>query len=179
MGDVELDLAFPWLIEIGDRSRISTGVRILTHDAQAFLELGVTRLARVRILEESFIGERAIILPGVTIGPRAVVAAGSVVGRDVPEGMMVAGNPARAFGQTAEHLARVAAEVGRALVVPRGVALVGALRDEILARLESEPAVYIRGSQRTSWFRHNATPSDLATRSAQAAERLKELSSSD
>lgn len=41
----------------------------------------------------------AIVLPGVTIGDRAVVAAGAVVTKDVPEGMIVAGNPAKVIGK--------------------------------------------------------------------------------
>lgn len=97
MTGVEFDWGYPYLIEIGDRCRISKGVRILAHDATTFRELGITRLASVRILEGTFIGERAIILPGVTVGPRALVAAGSVVNRDVPEGKAVAGNPARPY----------------------------------------------------------------------------------
>lgn len=47
----------------------------------------------------SWIGARAIILPNVTIGQRVVVAAGSVVTRDVPDDVLVAGNPARVVRQ--------------------------------------------------------------------------------
>ena len=43
----------------------------------------------------SWVGARAIILPGVTIGPRCVIAAGSVVSRDVPGETLVGGNPAK------------------------------------------------------------------------------------
>lgn len=45
-----------------------------------------------------FVGARAIILKGVTIGDRAVIGAGAVVVRDVPAGMVTAGNPARVLG---------------------------------------------------------------------------------
>ncbi len=47
----------------------------------------------------AFIGLRAIVLPGVTIGRKAVVGAGSVVTRDVGEGQTVAGNPRRTPGK--------------------------------------------------------------------------------
>ena len=42
-----------------------------------------------------WIGGGAILLPGVTIGDNTVIAAGSVVGRDVPPGVVAAGNPCR------------------------------------------------------------------------------------
>lgn len=48
----------------------------------------------VEIGEDAWIGAHALILRGVTIGPRAIVAAGSVVTRDVPADTIVGGNPA-------------------------------------------------------------------------------------
>lgn len=104
MEGVEFDINYPFLIEIGDNCRISKGVRILAHDATNFRDIGVTRLAPVKILEGTFIGERAIILPGVTIGPRAMIAAGSVVNRDIGEDKAAAGNPARPYGSYSEIL---------------------------------------------------------------------------
>lgn len=55
--------------------------------------------APVTIGDYVFIGPRAIILPGVTIGNRAVVAAGAVVTKDVPEGKIVGGVPAKPIGE--------------------------------------------------------------------------------
>ncbi len=51
--------------------------------------------APVRIGRGTWVGARAMILPGVTIGPRVMVAAGAVVTRDVPADSLVAGNPGR------------------------------------------------------------------------------------
>ena len=104
MEQVEFDLNYPFLIEIGDNCRISKDVRILAHDATTFRDLGVTKVAPVRILEGTFIAERAVILPGVTIGPRALITAGAVVNRDIGEDMAVAGNPARPYGRYSDLL---------------------------------------------------------------------------
>jgi acetyltransferase-like isoleucine patch superfamily enzyme len=51
--------------------------------------------APVRIGDGTWLGARSMVLPGVTIGRRVVVAAGAVVTRDVPDDVLVAGNPAR------------------------------------------------------------------------------------
>lgn len=56
---------------------------------------GAGHHAPVIIGDDVFVGMNALILKGVTIGPGSVVGAGSVVTRDVPEGAIVAGNPAR------------------------------------------------------------------------------------
>jgi galactoside O-acetyltransferase len=55
----------------------------------------------IRICSNAWIGMNCIILKGVTIGEGAVVAAGSVVTKDVPEWTVVAGNPARVVKQLA------------------------------------------------------------------------------
>jgi acetyltransferase-like isoleucine patch superfamily enzyme len=58
-------------------------------------ETAVPERARVVIGDEVFLGTGAIVLKGVTLGARSVVGAGAVVGGDVPEGAVVAGNPAK------------------------------------------------------------------------------------
>lgn len=54
--------------------------------------------APVLIEDDVFIGMQALVLKGVTLGAGCVVGAGSVVTRDVPAGMIAAGNPARVIG---------------------------------------------------------------------------------
>lgn len=104
--NVEFDHGYPYLIEVGDNCNIAKNVTILAHDGTTFRALGATRIEPVKILEGSFIGQNTIILPGVTIGPRALVAAGSVVNRSIPEGKVAAGNPARPYGNFADIIER-------------------------------------------------------------------------
>lgn len=52
----------------------------------------------IELLDNVFIGANSTIMYNVKIGPNAIVAAGSVVTRDVPEGTIVGGNPAKVIG---------------------------------------------------------------------------------
>jgi maltose O-acetyltransferase len=143
--DVEFDSGYPFLIEIGDNCRIGKNVLILAHDATTFKELGITRLAPVKILEGSFIGQRAVILPGVTIGPRAMVAAGSVVNRSVPEGRAVAGNPARPYTTYAEILERVGSDARDENIFDFGDIETGSLTaDAIKERIDRDGIAFVK-----------------------------------
>ncbi len=90
----------PFLISMGDSVTITSGVKIITHDGSTGLvrdEHGrrYQRYAPVKIGNNVFVGVNSVILPGVTIGSNVVVAAGSVVTRDVPDNNVVGGIPAR------------------------------------------------------------------------------------
>ena len=89
----------PWLVSIGDRVTVAPGVDFITHDASSSLlqdEKGRRyRYARIVVGNDVFIGANAMILPGVRIGNRVVVAAGSVVSRSIPDNCVVGGVPAR------------------------------------------------------------------------------------
>ena len=62
---------------------------------------------RVTIGDDVFIGVNSIILPGVEIGNKVVIAAGSVVAKSVPSGVIVGGNPARIIGDFESYKTRV------------------------------------------------------------------------
>lgn len=84
---------------IGDDVLISEQAVIYTHDHGLDPHSTPVRLSKV-IGEGAWIGMRAVILPGCrSIGRRAVIGAGAVVTRDVPDGAVVAGNPARIVSQ--------------------------------------------------------------------------------
>lgn len=86
---VMVDVFFPERITIGNNSIIGYNTTILAHE---YL-IGEYRLGDVVIGDRVMIGANTTILPGVTIGDDAVVAAGSVVHKDVEPGSFVGGNP--------------------------------------------------------------------------------------
>lgn len=91
----------PYLITIGRHVAMASDVTFITHDGgtDVFRHQDrykkVIKYGRINILDNCVIGHRAIILPGVTIGPDSVIAAGAVVSRSIPGGVLAAGNPAK------------------------------------------------------------------------------------
>ncbi|MDX8363878.1 acyltransferase [Cytobacillus sp. IB215665] len=86
---VMLDVMFPEKITVGRNSVIGYNTTILAHE---YL-IEEYRLGDVIIGDEVLIGANSTILPGVVIGDRAIVSAGTLVHKDVPAGAFVGGNP--------------------------------------------------------------------------------------
>lgn len=89
-------------IRIGDRVLIGSGALVLDsdlHPLESGIRHGQGKCAPIVIEDDVFIGARAIVLKGVTIGKGAIVGAGAVVTKDVPAGARVAGNPARVISR--------------------------------------------------------------------------------
>ena len=80
-------------VEVGRHCLFAWDVQVMDSDSHSVD--GLPHTAPVVIGDRVWIGCRATVLKGVTIGDGAVVAAGSVVTRDVPARALVAGNPAR------------------------------------------------------------------------------------
>lgn len=75
-----------------DSVRITKGVKVLSHDASAWITSNGAGVAKTtRIKEGAFVGMNAVILPGVTVGKYAIVGAGCIVSKDVPDGAVVVG----------------------------------------------------------------------------------------
>lgn len=88
-------------IEIGDGTMISDDVRIQDSDNHIVIENGIEKVSTKPIIIGNWvwIGKNVLILKGVTIGDGAIVAAGSVVVKDVEAGTLVGGNPAKMIKQ--------------------------------------------------------------------------------
>ena len=106
LNQVIIDDSHSWLIEIGDDVTLAPRVHILAHDASTKSFLGYTKIGRVIIGNKVFVGAETVILPGVTIGSNVIIGANSTVTHDIPDGMVVAGSPARILCTTEEYLAK-------------------------------------------------------------------------
>jgi maltose O-acetyltransferase len=109
-----IDGRLPYLVEIGNQVTISLYVTILTHDATTAYAGDLIKVGRVVIRDHSFIGANSTIMCNVTIGPNAIVGAGSVVTGDIPPDTVCAGSPARVVCSIDEFIKRHA-ELGREL----------------------------------------------------------------
>lgn len=104
LNGVILDPSHCWLISIGDNVTIAPRVHILAHDASTKHFLNYTKIGRVDIGDNVFIGSDSIILPNVTIGNNVIVGSGSVVTKDIPAGSVIYGNPAKFVSSTADYI---------------------------------------------------------------------------
>lgn len=129
--EVTMDVCHCWHITIGDDVTLAPRVQILAHDASTKKLLGYTRIGKVRIGNRVFIGAGSIILPGVTIGNDVVVGAGSIVTHDVPNGTVIAGNPAKVIGSINEFLDKRKLEMERGPCFGEAYTLRGEISDQM------------------------------------------------
>jgi len=101
---VIFDYSHCWLIKIGNNVTIAPQAYLLTHDASTKKTNNYTKVGSITIEDNVFIGARALIMPGVTIGKNSVVAAGSIVTKSIPEGSIAAGNPAKVISTTEKYI---------------------------------------------------------------------------
>ena len=109
MPDKKMWSTEPYLVTIGNNCQITDGVRLLTHGGGNILRdqyPDFDAFGKIVIGDYVYIGTNSLIMPGVTIGDHALIAAGSVVTKSVPARTVVGGNPARVICTIDEYIAR-------------------------------------------------------------------------
>lgn len=104
----------PWIISLGNNVFITDGVKFITHDGGTLLfrkivpDLEITK--PITIGNDVYIGNNAIILPGVNIGNKVIIGAGAVVTKDIPDNSVAAGVPAKVIKTAEEYFEKLQRE---------------------------------------------------------------------
>ena len=101
-----IDPTHCFLIEIGNNVTFSIRVTVLAHDASTKKSTGYTKIGKVIIVDNVFVGANATILPNVKIGDNSIIGANSVVTKDIPANCVAAGNPVKIICSLEEFLNR-------------------------------------------------------------------------
>ena len=94
---VHIDTAIPYLVTIEDGVKLSVGVKIFAHNS-VFQDVNPDDpiiIAPVRIKKRAQLAPNVIVLDGVTIGENSIIGASAVVNKDIPDGVIAVGIPAK------------------------------------------------------------------------------------
>lgn len=101
-----LDPSHCWLINIGNDVTLSYNVSLIAHDSSTKRELGYTKIGKIVIGNNVFIGANSTILPNVYIGNNVIIGANSVVCKNIESNSVVAGNPAKKICTYKEYITK-------------------------------------------------------------------------
>lgn len=101
----------PYLISLGNNVRINEGVQFVTHDGGVWVirnkykkYKNVDLFGKITVGDNVHIGTNAVIMPGVSIGNNCIIGVGSIVTKDIPDGSIAVGVPARVIEDVNEYL---------------------------------------------------------------------------
>lgn len=104
---VNIDANFPWMIEIGNDVTLSSWVYLVCHDGASQKHVGFSRIGKINIGNNVFIGAKSIIMPNVSIGDNSIIGANSVVTKSVPAGKVAVGSPAVVIMDLKDYILKV------------------------------------------------------------------------
>lgn len=120
----------PWILTFGKDVYITDGVKFITHDGGTLLfrdkvpDLEITK--PITLGDKVYIGNNAILLPGVTVGSNVVIGAGAIVTKNVPSNSVVAGVPAKVIRSADQYFEKLQTEslhLGNLSAVEKDIAL--------------------------------------------------------
>lgn len=135
---VILDPSHCWLIEIGDNVTMAPRVHVLCHDASTKVHLNYTKIGKVKIGNNVFIGAESVIMPNVTLGDNVIVGANSTVTKSVPKNCVVAGNPAKMIAKTDEYIEKQKKQMEKSPCYNEDYTLRGNLTEEKKQQMQQE-----------------------------------------
>lgn len=101
----------PYLIKLGNHVTVTAGVEFVTHDGGVWVFRercpDIDIFAPIIVGSNVFLGARALILPGVTIGDNSIIGAGAIVTRDIPAGSVAVGVPARVISTVEDYWKKI------------------------------------------------------------------------
>ena len=109
----------PYLINIGNQVRITSGCQFVTHDGGMHVlrnykkEPELDLFGPITVGNNVFIGIRTIIMPGVTIGNNVVIGAGSLVTKDIPDNCVACGVPAKVIRSIEDYYCKARKDADR------------------------------------------------------------------
>ncbi|MFD1094253.1 acyltransferase [Salegentibacter chungangensis] len=101
----------PYLIEIGNHVQITQGVRFFNHGAAWVFREEIPAFdvfGKIKVGDNVYIGNNALIMPGVKIGDNVIIGAGAIVTKSVESNKVIAGNPAKVIGEVEDLKKRIA-----------------------------------------------------------------------
>ena len=135
---VILDPSHCWLIEFGDNVTMAPRVHVLCHDASTKVHLGYTKIGKVKIGNNVFVGAESVIMPNVTLGDNVIVGANSTVTKSFPDNVVIAGSPAKIIAKTDEYLKKQKEQMKTAPCYDEDYTLRGNLTEEKKQQMQQE-----------------------------------------
>lgn len=133
-----IDANFPWLITIGNNVTLSSDVYLTAHDGASQKVVGYSRVGKVIIEDNVFIGAKSVVMPNVRIGRNSIIGAGSVVCADIPADVVAAGSPAVVIMNLEEYREKNRKRMEKAAIYEKEYTLAGGVNDERKEQMRRE-----------------------------------------